>query len=173
MIVILEALLEEFDQFKINYNSMKEKWTLNEICPRIVQEEERFMRQNKVHDRSGPSKPAKKPYKKEIPKSKGKEKEIGHSSDSDPAENACFHFKKEGHFRKDYPEYFKRMMMRGTDEITFVDEIYYANFDCTSWWIDSGATAHVANSMQGLNMIQTTTRGSRKLKVANGVEVDV
>jgi hypothetical protein len=65
------------------------------------------------------------------------------------------------------------MMKKGTDEITFIDEMLYTDFSCTSWWIDSGATAHVANSMQRLDMIQTITSGARRIKVANGVEVDV
>jgi hypothetical protein len=49
-------------------------------------------------------------------------------------------------------------MKKGVDKVTFVD---------------SGATAHVANFMQGLNMIQTITKGTRRIKDANGVEFDV
>ena len=64
-------------------------------------------------------------------------------------------------------------MKKGTDEITFVDEMLYVDYSSTSWWIDSGATSHVANSMQDPNIIQTMARGARRLKVANGVEVDV
>ena len=35
------------------------------------------------------------------------------------------------------------------------------------------STSHVANSMQGFHTTQTIARSSRRLKVANGVEVDV
>ena len=55
-------------------------------------------------------------------------------------------------------------MKKGTDEITFVDEMLYVDYSTTSWWIDSGATSHVANSMQDSNIIQTMARGQEDLR---------
>ena len=61
-------------------------------------------------------------------------------------------------------------MKRGEDIITFIDESLYLSYAKSTWWIDSGATIHVANSLQGFHTSRTLQRGERRIKVANGVE---
>jgi hypothetical protein len=43
----------------------------------------------------------------------------------------------------------------------------------STWWIDSGTTIHVTNSLQGFHMRRTPRRGERSIRVANGVEAEV
>ena len=62
---------------------------------------------------------------------------------------------------------------RGNDTITFIDETLYANFSINSWWIDSGATVHVTNSLQGFLTARTLRKGERSLRVADGKEAEV
>ena len=52
-----------------------------------------------------------------------------------------------GHYQKDYPEFLKHLMRKGEDIITFIDESLYLSYTKSTWWIDSGATIHVANSL--------------------------
>ena len=59
------------------------------------------------------------------------------------------------------------------DIITFIYESLYLSYAKSTWWIDSGATVHVANSLQGFHMRRTLQRGERRIKVANGVEAEV
>ena len=56
------------------------------------------------------------------------------------------------------------MLNKATNDIDFVDEILYVEFSCTLFWIDSGVTSHVANSMQVLSIIQTIKRGQEDLR---------
>ena len=63
-------------------------------------------------------------------------------------------------------------MKRGEDFITFIDEFLYLSYSKSTWWIDSGATIHVANSLQGFHT-RTLQRGERRIKVANRVEAEV
>ena len=49
----------------------------------------------------------------------------------------------------------------------------YLSFVKSTWWIDSGATVHVANLLQGFRTRRTLQGGERKIKVANRVEAEV
>jgi hypothetical protein len=49
----------------------------------------------------------------------------------------------------------------------------YLNYAKSTWWIDSGATTHVANSLHRFHTRRTLQRGKRHIKVANGVKAKV
>jgi len=61
----------------------------------------------------------------------------------------------------------------GENIITFVNESLYVSYSKTTWWIDSGATVYVANSLQGFSSTRTTAKRERHIRVANGVRADV
>jgi hypothetical protein len=42
----------------------------------------------------------------------------------------------------------------------------YVQYSKSTWWIDSGATVHVANSLQGFRSMRTKQRSERHVKVA-------
>ena len=71
------------------------------------------------------------------------------------------------------PQVHQEIWMQGEDTITFVDESLYLSYDKSPWWIDSGATVHVANSLQGASMRRSLPSGRRRIKVANGLEAEV
>jgi hypothetical protein len=78
------------------------------------------------------------------------------------------------HFKKDCPEWLKSIMAKkGIDTVFFVNESLYSQFSKYTWWIDSGATVHVANSLQGFHSTRTMQRSERCIEVANGVQADV
>jgi hypothetical protein len=78
---------------------------------------------------------------------------------------------------KDCVEFLKWLNMRDKNKynnlITSIDESLYLDYSSCTWWIDSGATIHVINSLQGLSMRRTQPRGERIIRVANGEEVKV
>jgi hypothetical protein len=78
---------------------------------------------------------------------------------------------------RDCIEFFKWLNIRGKnkckDLITSIDESLYLDYSSCTWWIDSGVTIYVLNSLQGLSMRRTLPRGERTVRVANGEEVKV
>jgi hypothetical protein len=65
------------------------------------------------------------------------------------------------------------MAKKGIDTVSFVNESLYSQFSKSTWWIDSGATVHVANSLQGFHSTRTMQRSERCIEVTNGVQADV
>ena len=54
-----------------------------------------------------------------------------------------------------------------------MSESFYLSYAKSTWWIDLGATIHVANLLQGFHTRRTLQRGERHIKVANGVKTEV
>jgi hypothetical protein len=85
----------------------------------------------------------------------------------------CKWCEKRGHYQKDCSEFPKHLMRKGEEIITFLDESLYLSYLESTWWIDSGATIHISNSLQGFHKRRILQKGKRRLRVANGVKAEV
>jgi hypothetical protein len=174
--MIFNSLPKELKTFEVNYNSMNDKWTLEKFIAMCVQEEERIKRNNggidsinmaKHHQKRKNFRP--KPY---APKKEDKRKAMSMSSDQPVDKDQCMWCKKRGHCQKNCIEFLKHMNKQCEDHVTFVDESLFLSYLKSTWWIDSGATIHVANSLQGFHK-RTLRRGERSIRVTNGIEAEV
>jgi hypothetical protein len=111
-----------------------------------------------------------KPY---APKKEDKGKAVSTSSDQHVDKDQYMWCKKRGHYQKNCIEFLKHLNKQGEDHVTFVDESLFLSYAKSTWWIDSGPTIHVANSLQEFHMRRTLQRGERSIRVANGVEAEV
>jgi hypothetical protein len=69
------------------------------------------------------------------------------SSDQPVDKYQCKWCKRRGHYQKNCIEFLKHLNKQGEDNVTFVDESLFLSYSKSTWWIDSGATIHVANSL--------------------------
>jgi hypothetical protein len=107
------------------------------------------------------------------PKKEDKGKAVSTSSDQPVDKDQCKCYKRRGHYQKNCIEFLKHLNKQGEDHATFVDESLFLIYSKSTWWIDSGATIYVANSLQRFHTRRTFQRGERSIRVANGVEAEV
>jgi hypothetical protein len=77
--------------------------------------------------------------------------------------------------QKDCAGFKEWLKNKGTiiDYILFIDESFLVNFSADTWWIDSGTTVYISNSLQVFSSIRTMREGEQSLRAADGNEVKV
>ena len=182
--LVLDSLPREFETFVVNYNISLEQWDLEKLIAMCVQKEERLKASHGDSLSSVKHNNKKKDFHDKVAKPQGKPRwEKGSSShapskapkkDQPPAKkDECYWCCSKEHWKKDCPGFLKHCLKKGEEDLaTFIDETLYFSYEKSTWWIDSGATIHVANSLQGISTRRTLQRGERWLKVANGVRAD-
>jgi hypothetical protein len=125
--LIFNSLLKEFKTFKVNYNSMNDKWTLEKFIAMCVQEEERIKHNNGGVDSVNM---AKHHQKRKIfpPKKEDKGKVVSTSSDQPVDKDQCKWCKRRDHYQKNCIEFLKHRNKQGEDHVTFVDESMFLSY---------------------------------------------
>ena len=179
----LNTLPPDFGIIKTNYNSQDETWSVNDLIVRVVAEEEK-LKKEKGHLALYVSSSHKRKNKKSRNRThKGTHDTTGQSDNMGPKKTSfkrdgdrCFFYKKKGHIKKDCANFkawlFKREST-GNDSLELVFESNLSEAPSSSWWLDSGATNHVAFTIQGFINRRKPNQDESKLTVGNNEKADV
>ena len=102
------------------------------------------------------------------------EKQVSKKADN---KEKCFHCNIEGPWRRNYPTYLATIKNRkkdGPSEGKFellVIETNLTVFSSFSWVLDSGSSAHLCTSIQGLEEVRGLRKGEITLRVNNEASV--
>jgi hypothetical protein len=142
-----------------------------------VQEEERIKRNNGSGDSVNMAKHHQKKknftFKSYAPKKEDKGKAVSMSSEALVDKDQCKWCKRKGHYQKNCIEFLKHLNREVEDHISFIDGSLFLSYTKSTWWIDSGTTIHITNSLQGFILRRTLQRGERSINVTNVTEAKV
>ncbi|TXG49740.1 hypothetical protein EZV62_025615 [Acer yangbiense] len=173
---VLESLPSEFDVLKTSYNTQEAEWTLDQMTAIVVQEEETIRKSKNqsaymvTHSDKGKKKfyggKKFKPHGKKAGKSNGLNKAKG-----EDMKGKCFWCHKKGHMRKDCFKF--KNHLAGTPLALVCSESNLVDVPVNSWWVDSGATIHVTNSVQGFRSKRKPSDKEAVVFMGNGEKVFV
>ena len=176
----LNTLPPDFGIIKTNYNSQDETWSVNDLIARVVVEEEK-LKKEKGHLALYVSSSHKRKNKKSRNRThKGTHDTTGQSDNMGPKKTSfkrdgdrCFFCKKKGHIKKDcakFKVWLSKRESTGNDSLALICESNLSEAPSSSWWLDSGATNHVAFTIQGFINRRKPNQDESKLTVGNNEE---
>ena len=173
---ILNSLPPQYGPFQIHYNTIKDKWNVNELTNMLVQEETRL---NKLGNHSVHlvSQGAKRKWKKPKGMKHGPPKtnepiQVTQAYKKEKGDR-CHFCKKLGHFQKDCHKRRAWFEKKGKHLAFVCFESNLTEVPSNTWWIDSGATIHVSNTMQGFLTTQTINQNEKFIFMGNRVKAPV
>ena len=175
---ILNSLPSEYGPFQMNYNTMKDKWNVHELHSMLVQEETRLKNQgnhsiNYVNHKGARKKVSKKHDKKGKGLLKNNEASSSQIHKKEHSGNRCHFCRKVGHFQRDCPKRKAWFEKKGKLSAFVCFESNLTEVPYNTWWIDSGCTAHISNTMQGFLTTRTTRPNEKFVFMGNRVKVPV
>ncbi|RVW93405.1 Retrovirus-related Pol polyprotein from transposon TNT 1-94 [Vitis vinifera] len=173
---VLNSLPSQFAPFKIHYNTNSDQWNLNELTSKCIQEKVRLRQEGHnlaltvthgVTKKKGKFRKLKKfPPKKSGP-GEGSQSHDGKFTVS------CYFCGKKGHVKKDHNKRKAWFEKRGINLSFVCYESNFAEVPSNTWWIDSGATTHVTNLMQGFLTTRKPKESEKLLYMGNHIKVEV
>lgn len=176
--MILNSLPQQYSQLQSNYNTQKEKWTLNELISICVQEEERIKKGKSVAINLV-SKPQfkKKGYQKphqSVPSSSKPSQGSNNFKNFKNTAVTCFFCRKPGHVKKDCKNFKDWLVKKGTNSKTvFHIETNIVSVSSSSWWFDTASPIHIITSMQGFLRKRIPNKDEARISSGNGNRVAV
>ena len=166
MDMILQSLPESFKEFKLNYNTNKKIYTLSELMNELVATEgilgtssvDANMAEAFTSQPKSKGKGKKKKKKKDFTKQDGKQIALGVADKGKKIKEKCFHCDKKGHWKRNCPK-FRATNNKGMKS-SFLLEICLVQNPTKSWYVDSGCTNHICNSLQGSKRPESLMKGN-------------
>ena len=113
----------------------------------------------------------KKKTKKDFTKQDGKKIALGVADKGKKIKGKCFHCGEKRHWKRNCPK-FKAANNKGMKS-SFLLEICLVQNPIDSWYVDSGCTNHICNSLQGFQETRKLKKGELFLTLADGSRIPI
>ena len=170
--IVLMSLPKSFEQFRLNYNMNKRQYSLAELLTELQAAEGLFRQsvQVNVAEKGSSSKPKGNKKKKKAQTQKAV-KAVGVQGGVKKPKGKCYRCKQSGHWKKDCP------LPKKTNDtgmsLSLVTETFVAAISTSTWCVDTGATDHVCNSMQGFQQSRMLRDGEIYVFMGDATKVAV